>query len=56
MDVALNKDCGYIWIKTDCEKHRRQLQGVLTQDARSFGHSESVQVNNAVIHVGVMLA
>jgi hypothetical protein len=56
VNVALHKDGGHIWIETNCEQHGGEFQCLFTENSRGVCRCESVEIDDAVIHVGVVLA
>jgi hypothetical protein len=56
MDVALHKDGGNIGVESDCKQHGGKFKSLLTKDPGGLGDSQSVQINDAMEDVVVVLA
>jgi hypothetical protein len=56
MDMALYKDSGDVWVESDCKQHGGKFKSLLTKDPGGLGDSQSVQINDAMEDVVVVLA
>ncbi|GDX19868.1 hypothetical protein LBMAG07_07890 [Actinomycetes bacterium] len=51
----MDKNCCNFWVKPDCEKHRGKFHGVRTKHTGLIADGESMQVDDAMEYVVVVL-
>jgi hypothetical protein len=54
--VGLNENCGDVGVESDGEQHCREVERVFAEDARGFGDSQGMQINDAVVDVTGVLS
>lgn len=53
--MTLHENGGHVGVESDGEEHGRQFDGLIAEDMGRLGDGERMQVDDAVVHVALVL-